>query len=117
MWTQLQKGELILFDRCKVAQTFFSRFLGLMGKNKLPENEAVVFPRCNSIHTFFMRMPIDVVYVSTQGEVVRVLSALKPWRMLIPVKGAAHVIEMSAQMARKKNIAKGDSLSCPGVFG
>lgn len=116
MWTQIVKGESILFERCKVARSFFSRFLGLMGKKNLPENEAVVFPKCRSIHTFFMRMPIDVVYVSREGKVVRVLSELKPWRMLVPVIEACHVIEMSSQMAQKKNILVGDSLICPGVF-
>jgi len=116
MWTQLAKGELILFERCLVAQTFFSRFLGLMGRKHLPENEAILFPKCSSIHTFFMRMSIDVVYVSSQGKVVKILSGLKPWRMLIPVSEAVHVIEMSSQMARHKNIEIGDKLNCPGVF-
>ena len=116
MWTKLVKEGAILFERCRVAQTFISRFLGLMGKKHLPENEAIVFPNCSSIHTFFMRMPIDVVYVSAHGQVVKILLGLKPWRMLLPVKQAVHVIEMSARMTERKNICVGDSLNCPGVF-
>lgn len=117
MWTKLKKGESVLADRCKVAKTFGSRFLGLMGRKNIPENEAIVFPKCSSIHTFFMRIPIDVVFVSKDGKVVRILSELKPWKMLAPVRGASHVIEMGAFSVEKKNIKLGDNLNCPGVFG
>ena len=117
MWTEIKKGESVLVERCKVAKTFGSRFLGLMGRKSIPEDEAIVFPRCSSIHTFFMRIPIDVVFVSKEGQVVRVLSKLKPWKMLAPVRGASHVIEMGASLAVKNNIRIGDNLNCPGVFG
>jgi len=113
----LKKGDRVLLPKCKVALSFCSRFLGLMGRKELPADEAVIFPKCSSIHTFFMRMPIDVVFVSASGEVVHQISALQPWKLLLPVKKAAHTIEMASQTASKLEIRLGDKLSCPGVFG
>ncbi|NBX93179.1 MAG: DUF192 domain-containing protein [Proteobacteria bacterium] len=117
MVIELKRGGLILFNHCKVAQSFFDRFLGLMGKKSIPETEALIFPKCSSIHTFFMRMNIDVVFVSETGEVIRVFQNLAPWRMILPVRGARHAIEMGSQLASEKKIQEGDRLSCAGVFG
>lgn len=91
--------------------------MGLMGRKHLSDEEAIVFPKCNSIHTFFMRIPIDVLFVSESGEVVRRLEALKPWKLVLPVKGAVHTIELGAKTAERKEIRVGDKLSCSGVFG
>ncbi|NBX77292.1 MAG: DUF192 domain-containing protein [Proteobacteria bacterium] len=87
-----------------------------MGKSSVPENEALVFPKCNSIHTFFMKIPIDVIFVSETGKVIKVFPELRPWRLLLPVKGGAHTIEITSRGASKKNIQIGDQLICPGVF-
>lgn len=116
MKTVLKKGGVVLYESCRVANTFFSRFLGLMGKSIVPENEAIVFPRCNSIHTFFMRIPIDVIFVSETGKVVKVFPQLRPWKLLLPVKGGVHAIEIASQGADQKKINIGDQLHCPGVF-
>ncbi|MFM8269969.1 MAG: DUF192 domain-containing protein [Pseudomonadota bacterium] len=116
MKTVLTKGGVVLYESCRVANNFFSRFLGLMGKAQVLENEAIVFPKCNSIHTFFMRVPIDVIFVSETGKVVKVFSGLVPWRLLLPMKGVAHTIEIASLGADRKNIKPGDQLSCPGVF-
>lgn len=116
MRTILRKENEVLVEQCLVARKFFTRFFGLMGKTHLPANQAIVFPKCNSIHTFFMRMPIDVVFVSATGEVVRVLNSLSPWKLLLPIKGAVHTIELGSNQATEKNIRQGDRLICPGVF-
>ncbi|NBT58960.1 DUF192 domain-containing protein [bacterium] len=117
MKTILKKGETVLYGNCKVANTFFSRFIGLMGKSFVADDNAIIFPRCNSIHTFFMRIPIDIIFVSESGKVVRVFSQFRPWKLLLPVKGAVHSIEVSSQGADRNGIRIGDQLTCPGVFG
>jgi uncharacterized membrane protein (UPF0127 family) len=113
----LKKENRILLGNCRVANSFFTRFLGLMGKKGIASDEAVVFPRCNSIHTFFMRFPIDVIFVGETGEVVEIFSALKPWRLLLPQRGAKHVVEMGPGRAGQLGIGKGSRLECEGVWG
>jgi uncharacterized membrane protein (UPF0127 family) len=65
----------------EVARGPIRRGLGLMGRRSWPTSDGLVLEHCNSIHCFFMRMPIDVLYVDKQGQVVKVLESLRPWRL------------------------------------
>ncbi len=78
-----------------VANTFSSRFWGLMGKSFLEARQGLVLIDCAQVHTCFMRFPIDVLYLGPDLEGIEV-ETLAPWRLGKRVKGARHVLEMSA---------------------
>lgn len=111
----LKKEEKILRSDCRIAKSYFSRFMGLMGKTSLPQDYALVFPKCNSIHTFFMHMSIDVLFLSEKGKVVSLFSALKPWRLVLPQKGALHTVEMAEGSIAKLGVKLGETLNIEGV--
>ncbi|MEZ4749373.1 MAG: DUF192 domain-containing protein [Bdellovibrionota bacterium] len=112
----LQNDKGTLIPECFIAESYMSRFLGLMGRSSIPQNEAICFPRCNSIHTFFMRFPIDVILVGEDGKIISVVRAMKPWRMLLPRKGVKHVIEMQANRVAALDLQEGVKLICDGVW-
>ena len=116
MGIALKKEKRVLLGNCRIAKSFMSRFLGLMGKKEIAKDEAVVFPRCNSIHMFFMRFPIDVIFVDDHGVVVSLFPMLKPWRLVTPQKGAKHAIEMGAGRCRELGIEIGTKLECEGAW-
>jgi uncharacterized protein len=116
-YAALKIGDRVVVPKCYAATGFFSRFLGLMGRARIPAEEAILFPKCNSIHTFFMRFPIDVLLVSDSGEVVEVKESLAPWRMLLPRKGVRHVVELKSELSRELGLKAGMRLEFPGVFG
>lgn len=105
--------ELILI---RIASSFSERFFGLMGKKGITVQDSLLFPHCSSIHTFFMRENIDVVFLSKEGTVIKVVDSLKPWKLLLPLRGATHCIELPAQEFRKWGVQEGDRLICEGVF-
>ena len=107
----LKKEGKRLLDPCNKAVAFGDRFLGLMGKKSLPKTSGVYFPKCNSIHTFFMRISIDVIFLRKEGEVLEIVSSVKPWRLLIPRLPADSVVEMAEGVAEGLGIAVGDVLS------
>lgn len=78
-----------------VATSFWKRFVGLMGRNRL-HDEALIFPRTNAIHTFFMKIPIDVLFVDKKGQVLRSVCRVQPWKLGPAAKGAAWTIELPA---------------------
>jgi uncharacterized membrane protein (UPF0127 family) len=82
-----------VIDEVYVADSFIKRFLGYMFQRK-PNRQAIVFIRCNSIHTFFMRFNIDVIFINDYMEVVKVVKCVRPWKVIMPVKGATAVIEV-----------------------
>ena len=93
---QALKNQALIADKCHVAESFVSRFMGLMGKSGLEAGEGIWLRPCNSIHMWFMRFPIDVVFVSPRqgrdgstilevrcaprGGAVAALSHLGSWR-------------------------------------
>lgn len=113
---QIRRDGSTVVPNCLVANTFFSRFLGLMGKTSVPMGTGVLFPSCNSIHTLFMRIPIDVVFIDGSGCVVEVISAFRPWNLLLPRMKAKHTLELGAGQAAQLEIHPGTSLRCEGVF-
>ncbi len=80
-------------ESIEVADTFFKRFLGLMGRKSLSPKSGMFFYNCGSIHCFFMRFTIDAVYISNDMTVVGV-ETIKPWRVGGLFKGAKNVLEL-----------------------
>lgn len=70
--------KLILATNSKIADTFFSRMVGLLNRDKLSENEGLVITHCNSIHMFFMKFAIDVIFIDSSKKVVGLARNIKP---------------------------------------
>jgi uncharacterized membrane protein (UPF0127 family) len=98
-------GEVVC-ERCSVADGMFTRMRGLLGRSGLDEGEGLLLRPSPSIHTFFMRFPIDVVFIARDGEVVKVVPAVKPWRMS-SARGAKAVLELPAGEAERRGIRPG----------
>ena len=100
----------VLAARAGFANSMFSRAVGLLGKNQLPEEEGLVIDPCTSIHMFFMRFAIDALYVSGDGIVLRVVPHLRPWRLGPIVLRSRYVVELPAGTAARTGTQPGDQL-------
>jgi len=100
----------LLANRAERAASFYSRFVGLMGRRELPFGDALWIDPCNSIHTFFMRIPIDVLLLDRDLRVVKAFHALVPWRMTLIYRKARTVLELPAGTLAASQTAEGDQL-------
>lgn len=66
-----------------VARTFFQRAKGLLGRRGLEKGTGMLILKCNCIHTCFMRFPIDAVFLDANGEIVKTVRGIRPWRFWI----------------------------------
>ncbi len=96
-------------SKIKLADTFFTRGLGLMFKKEMTDFDGILIKPSNSIHTFWMRFSIDVIFLNKDLEVIKVFENLKPWRMTWPYLKASQVLELKAGTLNGK-IKKGDQL-------
>lgn len=64
----------------EVAERLTDRIRGLIGRASLPPGRGLLIQKCNCIHTFFMRFPIDATFLDKDGEIVRVVRGIPPWR-------------------------------------
>lgn len=83
---------------------------GLLGRSGLESGEGLLLQPASSVHTFFMRFAIDVVFLSRDGEVLKVADRVPPWRTAA-ARGAKTVIELAAGEAGRCGIRVGDRLA------
>lgn len=100
-------NNIILAKNVKKADTFMSRFVGLMNKKTINEDEGLLLIKCSSIHCFFMKFTIDAVYLS-KDMIVLNKETIPPWKIGKIVKKCAHVLELAEGAARK--ISVGDRI-------
>jgi uncharacterized membrane protein (UPF0127 family) len=95
---------------CSVADTAWTRFRGLMGRDELAPGQGLLLRPVGSIHTCFMRFPIDVVFMDADLRVLRVAGEVGPWRARVQ-RGARVVLELPAGDAERAGIQAGDQLA------
>ncbi len=90
-----------LASHATVAETLWTRFLGLQGRRSMPAGEGLVLLPTSSIHMFFMFMRIDAVFVADDGRVIRVGRGLRPWTLGPIVPHALYCVELPAGAAER----------------
>ena len=94
----------------RIANTFASRLIGLLGKKSLPKNHALLITPSTGVHTFFMRFPIDVIALDKQNKVLSLHPNVKPWRVAAINRRTHSVIELPANTLAQTPVNKGDQL-------
>jgi uncharacterized membrane protein (UPF0127 family) len=92
----------------RVADNYFTRLMGLMGKPGLPSEAGLWIVPCNDIHSFFMRFEFDAIFVDKQNTVVHLVERMKPWRISKFVKGGRAVLELPAGTIAASGTQLGD---------
>jgi hypothetical protein len=97
-------------SRIAVAESSFSRFIGLMGKKSLDADRGLWIRPSAGVHTFWMRFPIDVVALDKRLRVVGLWPNLRPFR-LSGVSFKTHsVLELPAGHIARCKIRIGDQM-------
>lgn len=98
-------------DNAEIADTFFSRFRGLMFRKSVNDNYALYITPCNQIHMLNMKFAIDVIYTDKSDKVIRIDADVQPWKICKTVRQAENVIELKSFSAEKFNIRPGDIIT------
>lgn len=111
--TLIAHEDQVVCERCKVAETPFTRLAGLLGRRQLPVGEGLLLRPAPSIHTFFMRFPIDVVYLDYDFTVLGASPNVKPWRVAGRY-GTRAILELPAGEWERHGIEPGERLRLLG---
>ena len=98
-------------SRVSVADSWWSRFRGLVARPPLRNGEGLLLLQCGSVHTMGMAYPIDVAFLDSEGRVVRSLARLGPWRVGLGGQRAVHALELPPGRLDETGIVPGDCLS------
>lgn len=94
-------GNNIGIYKLEVMDTFWKRFMGLMGRSDVPIGNAALFRKCSSIHMFFMKVPLDVIWYGSpmpdgRVPVLSVARAVKPWQIAFGPRHTQGCLEVAA---------------------
>jgi uncharacterized protein len=106
-------GGAVVCNHCVVADSPLLRLRGLLGRTSLASGEGILLRPTGAIHTWFMRFPIDAVFLDRELRVMRVVSAIRPWRTAATRKAHA-VLELPAGEAGRCRIDPGQQLVLAG---
>lgn len=103
-------NQELLIESLELAESFFARGKGLLGRKELASQAGLWIKPCNNIHTFFMKFNIDCVFVNKTLKVEKVVANIKPCRIVGPFWKSTSVFELPAGTIDKFKISVGDQL-------
>jgi uncharacterized membrane protein (UPF0127 family) len=80
----------------RVADTFFTRLVGLLRDRQLELGDGLWIMPCNSIHSIGMKFVFDAIFLDKNLRVVHLMQNMKPWRISKMVFAAHSVLELPA---------------------
>jgi uncharacterized protein len=72
------KGKVIMAD-VSVADNFWKRLSGYMFR-KQPHVSGILFVPANAMQTTFMFFDLDIVFLTRENGIIKILRNVKPWR-------------------------------------
>jgi uncharacterized membrane protein (UPF0127 family) len=100
-----------LAERAGVADRFWLRALGLLGRQPLVEGEGLLLRPCKAVHTWGMRYPIDVAFLDRSGRVVASYEGVGPNRRTSWHSSAEWALELPAGVLGRAAVTVGDRIS------
>lgn len=91
-----KESGAILGSRVEVATSLRRRTIGLMFRESMGEIDGLMVERCNSVHTCFQCFPMDVIFLSSDYTVVKVIRSMKTWRFTRMYLRARRALELPA---------------------
>jgi len=105
-----KKNEKILADNLEIANGYFSRMRGLLGRKSLEKGKGMYINSCNSIHSFFMKFKFDAVFINKKNEVIYLIEHMPAWRVSKICFSACSVIELPSGVIKDTQTNIGDLL-------
>jgi uncharacterized membrane protein (UPF0127 family) len=93
--TNMDTGSIVA-RHVAVADTRATRRVGLLNRDGLDPGEALWIVPSRGVHTFWMRFTIDLVALDDAGVVIDCVDSMKPWRVRLPRRGTAGILELPA---------------------
>lgn len=103
-----QNRSTILSTKVHIAKNFNARLKGLMFSKPLTSDHCLWISQCKSVHSCFMKFTLDILFVDKKLKVVKIIKALKPWRLTPLYIKADSVFEFNS--GKLNNIKVGDQL-------
>jgi len=98
-------------SKVAVADSWWSRFRGLLARPRMKDGEGLLLVKCSSVHTVGMTYRIDVAFLDAEGRVVRSIPRMAPFRVGFGGRDAVHTLELPSGRLDETGTVPGARLS------
>ncbi|MGD8495471.1 MAG: DUF192 domain-containing protein [Gemmatimonadales bacterium] len=85
-----------LAGRVRLADGWWTRLRGMMGRPEPAEDEGMLLEPCQSVHMYWMKYPLDVAFLAPDGRIVATYHGLAPSRRSKWHRDADRALELRA---------------------
>ena len=101
----------VLGGRITIADRWWSRFRGFLGRAEPQEGEGLLLMPAKSIHMYGMRFPLDVLFLDRTGRVVGRHVDLRPGERTDWYADAEYALELPVGTIESADTKVGDQIS------
>ena len=102
----------VLGTRVGLADHWWSRLRGLLGRDRLATGEGLLLRPCRAVHMLGMRMTLDVVFLDEAGRVVAAYPDLPPGGRTRWHRSARDALELPPGTLALTGTREGDTIVC-----
>jgi uncharacterized membrane protein (UPF0127 family) len=102
----------VLGGRVRVADSWWTRLRGLLGRPPLAKGEGLLIEPCRAVHMAGMKYPIDVAFLAPDGAVVALYRGLAPGARTGWHRTARRALELPAGTIAATGTREGDVILC-----
>lgn len=102
----------LLGERVQVADRWWLRLRGLLGRDGLAAGEGLLIEPCRAVHMSGMKFAIDVAFLARDGSVVALYPELAPGARTAWHRGARRALELPAGTLAASGTREGDVILC-----
>lgn len=107
---QNARSGALLGRRIQLADGWWRRARGLLGKTEIPPGSGLLLVPCASVHTVGMRFPLDVAFLDGNGRIVKTRPELAPGKVVVGGNHAHAALELPVGTLAATDTRDGDSL-------
>jgi uncharacterized protein len=100
-----------LGDRIHIANTYFTRLRGLLGRKGLEPGEGLLIVPSRGVHMFGMRFPLDVLLLDEERRVRKLYPNLQPGKTTGMHRGIRFALELPVGTIAATETQEGDEIT------
>ncbi len=109
---RVQNGRsgAVLGQTVQLAEGWWRRAVGLLGRPDLPHGCGLLLVPCASVHTLGMRFPVDVAFLDGKGRILETRTDLPPGRFAVGGTDVHATLELPVGTLEDTDTRDGDIL-------
>ena len=101
----------LLGNQIALVDSWPGRLRGYLGRPEPKPGEGMLLARCNAVHMYGLEFALDLVFLDKDGEVVKTIEGLQPWKRTKRIPSARFALELPSGVISASGTRVGDRLT------